>query len=182
MGGLGVLERMPMDKGPACPDDKSSSKAPKPSPRQSRGTRSPSPEKTPIVAWDSEFNTAEDNYVPISDQLYCLHCEKGYFIPHINYQISVEGLFTQFFIEHPEITDIRLVCHYNKAEMMGLEEGSQILFEENSNFLAVQKGLFGEFKKTILGVERTFNLSDTNLLFPGPLEALGELIGPVHVE
>ena len=130
-----------------------------------------------IVGWDSEYNTAEDHYVPISDQLYCLHCEKGYFIPHINHRISVEKLFTKFFLEHPQDTTIRLVCHYNKAEMMGLEEGSQILFEEDSNFLAVQKGLFGAFTKTILGVERTFKLSDTNLLFPGALEALGELIG-----
>jgi hypothetical protein len=60
---------------------------------------------------------------------------------------------------------------------MGLEEGSQILFEENANFVAVQKGLFGEFKKTILGAERTFHLSDTYLLFPASLEKLGELIG-----
>ena len=60
---------------------------------------------------------------------------------------------------------------------MGLEEGSQILFEQSANFIAVQKGLFGEFRKTISGVERTFHLSDTNLLFPGPLETLGELIG-----
>ena len=136
-----------------------------------------SPSETPIVGWDSEYNTADDTYVPISDQLFCLHCKKGYFIPHIHYQISVEGLFTDFFSDHPGQTSIRIVCHYDRAEMMGLQEGSNILFEEDSNFLAVQKGLFGEFKKTILGVKRTFYLSDTNLLFPGPLETLGELIG-----
>ena len=130
-----------------------------------------------IIGWDAEFNAADDHYVPISDQLFCLHCEKGYFIPHINRQISIEALFGSFFRDHPEETNIRLVCHYNKAEMMGLAEGSQILFEEESNFLAVQKGLFGAFKRTIMGVERIFNLSDTNLPFQSVLENLGELIG-----
>ena len=38
-------------------------------------------DKALIVGWDSEYNTAEDHYVPISDQLYCLHCGKGYFLP-----------------------------------------------------------------------------------------------------
>jgi hypothetical protein len=135
------------------------------------------PEQTLIVGWDSEYNTAEDHYVPISDQLYCLHCDRSYFLPHVDHRISVQELFTQYFIEHPEHADIRLVCHYDKAELMGLGEGSQILFEEDANFVAVQKGLFGEFKKTILGVERTFHLSDTYLLFPAPLETLGDLIG-----
>jgi hypothetical protein len=135
------------------------------------------PEQMPVVGWDSEYNTAEGHYVPISDQLYCLHCDKAYFLPHVDHQISLKELFTQYFIDHADQTDIRLVCHYDKAELMGLGEGSQILFEEDSNFMAVQKGLFGEFKKTILDVERTFHLSDTFLLFPASLEKLGELIG-----
>ena len=95
--------------------------------------KSGSPEQKLVVGWDSEYNTADDNYVPISDQLFCLHCGKSYFILHINHPISVEELFTEFFLDHPGETNIQLVCHYNKAEMMGLEEGSQILFEEKSN-------------------------------------------------
>ena len=135
------------------------------------------PKNMLIVGWDSEYNTAENHYAPVADQLFCLHCEKGYFIPHINHQISVEELFSQYFLDHPEHTDIRLVCHYDKAELMGLAEGSHILFEENANFVAVQKGLFGEFKRTILDTERTFHLSDTYLLYPASLEKLGELVG-----
>ena len=127
-------------------------------------------DQTLLVGWDSEFNTAGGHYVPISDQLYCLHCDKGYFIEHTGRQISIEELFSSYFADHRDQTDIRLVCHYDKAELMGLEEGAGILFEDGSNFIAVQKGLFGDFKRTILSIERTFRLSDTFLIFPASLE------------
>ncbi len=89
-------------------------------------------DQTLLVGWDSEFNTADDHYVPISDQLYCLHCDKGYFIEHTGRQISIEELFSSYFTDHPDLTDIRLICHYDKAELMGLEEGAGILFEDVS--------------------------------------------------
>ena len=85
-----------------------------------------------LVGWDSEFNTADGHYEPISDQLYCGHCNQGYFIEHIGRQISFEELFSPSLADHPGHTDIRLVCHYDKAELMGLEEGAGILFEDGA--------------------------------------------------
>jgi len=36
-----------------------------------------------VVGWDSEYNTVDGNYVPISDQLYCDHCDIPHFLLHL---------------------------------------------------------------------------------------------------
>ena len=36
-----------------------------------------------IVAWDSEFDSINGAYGPVSDQIYCNHCDTPYFLPHV---------------------------------------------------------------------------------------------------
>ena len=88
---------------------------------------SSSPEEIIVVGWDSEYNTLDGSYVPISNQLYCNHCDTPYFLPHVGKQIDLVRLLTPFFKGHPDVGEIRLVCHYNKAEFFGLAEGADLL-------------------------------------------------------
>ena len=96
-----------------------------------------------IVGWDSEYQT-KDGYIPISDQLWCLDSEKGYFIKHVGRQLSLDEILQPLFEDHPEIMAIDLVSHYDKAELMGLSNGVvDFLFHPDSHLTAINKGIVG---------------------------------------
>ncbi len=79
------------------------------------------PEKL-IVGWGSKFQTM-DGYIPVSDQVWRMDSGKDYFIEHVGRQLILPEILKPLFEDHPEVTSIDLIFHYDKAELIGQSNG-----------------------------------------------------------
>ncbi len=131
-------------------------------------------QETLLVGWDSEYDT-EGGYFPISNQLYVLTDENEIFIENVGRKLSFQELIGSLRDKYPEYKSFTLVAHFSIAELQGISDAREKLFE--GRFRIIGKNITGDFNLQIDGQDIHVQLIDTNLIFPKSLEAIGELLG-----
>lgn len=128
-------------------------------------------DKKLIVGYDTEYVSTTDSHYPISTQLYVLKDNKPYFIEHLGYKLKFSQIAELIKEHYPEHKEIILVSHFGRSEIMGLEDGIDLVLQ--NKFMTIQKTLVGKAKYN----DTNFEFVDTYLLTNTSLEKLGEWLG-----
>jgi len=144
---------------------------------------------TLTVGWDSEYTELADGFCPISDQLYVLEDSREYFLDHIGQRITLRSLLDRLLTDYPHVSDITLVAHFGRVEMMATSDGTDWLMPNDNgditgSALVLQKTVIGkwDYQSPCRENPVQINLWDSMLLHPGSLESLGNLIDMPKLE